>query len=398
MTLLDEIRTEVQAIEADLIDLRHDLHRHPELAFEERRTAGIVADRLASAGLDVQTGVATTGVVARVDGGGGEECFAMRADMDALPIQEGADVPYRSTVPGVMHACGHDVHTTVLLGAGLVLQRLHGRLGGDVKLIFQPGEETVGGAMPMIDAGVLESPKVAAILGIHTDGAYGWDTISLLYGENLAAADIVEIDVVGHGVHGAMPHEGRDPVLAASNVVLALQQLVSRRLDPTEHAVVSICTIEGGTAFNIIPPQVSLKGTVRTLNEEVRGQMAEGVCEVAAQAAVAYGCTARVKYIRGCPPLFTDRDLTALVERAGTEAFGPDRVVVRDKPIMGAEDFAYFAERVPAAHIMLGIKPERDAPKVSFHDPAYRADDRCIGTGVTALCAAAAAYFGSLAR
>ncbi len=393
MSIIDAIKTEVQGIENMLIEVRRDLHGHPELGFQEHRTAGIVADRLTEAGLAVQTGVGKTGVVARVDGDG-DKCFGLRGDMDALPIEELADVPYKSATPGIMHACGHDVHTTALLGAGLVLQKLRDRLPGKVKLVFQPAEETVGGAMPMIEDGVLENPKVGAACAIHTDGDIPWHTIGLLYGENLAAADVLEIDIEGRGVHGAMPHEGRDPILAASNVVVALQQLVSRRMDPLDPAVLSICAIEGGTAFNIIPPKVSLKGTVRTLNEETRAKMEEWVLEVAAHAAEAYGCTAHVNYMRGCPPLVTDHDVTATVERAGTRALGEENVVIRKKPVMGAEDFAYFAERVPSAHIMLGIKPDADYPKISFHDPHYWADDRCLATGVTILCAAAFEWLG----
>lgn len=388
MTLLDEIKTKTKELESQLIEVRHALHSHPELGFEETRTAKLVADRLEEAGLPVQREVAKTGVVAMLSGTG-DGCFAIRGDMDALPMQEEADVPYRSEVPGVMHACGHDVHTTVVLGAALVLQQLRDQIPGTVKFIFQPAEETVGGAAPMIEAGVLEDPTPDGACAIHTDGSYAWDTIGLRYGENLAAADIVVIEICGHGVHGAMPHEGRDPILAGAGVILALQQLVSRRVDPTEPAVVSMCAIEGGTAFNIIPPKVTIKGTVRTLNEAVRKQMETLVCDVAEKAAAGYGCEAKVQYIRGCPPLINDRNLTAIVEDAVRKALGDEHVVLRDKPIMGGEDFSYFAERVPAAQIMLGIKSSPDDPKVSFHDPHFVADDRCIATGVVAMCATA---------
>ena len=393
MATIDEIRTAVQQLEPQLIELRHDLHRHPELGFQEQRTSALVLERLQEAGLKVRQGVAKTGIVALVEGDG-DRCLALRGDMDALPIQEEADVPYKSERPGLMHACGHDVHTTVVLGAALVLQGLRERLPGKVKFIFQPAEETVGGAQPMIEEGALEDPAPEAICAIHTDGSYAWDTIGLRYGENLAAADVVEIEIVGQGVHAAMPHEGRDPILASAGVILALQQLASRRVDPTDAVVLSICAIEGGSAFNIIPPQVKMKGTVRTLGEPVRKQMETLVREVAEKTAAAYGCAARVNYMRGCPPLVNDLDLTAIMEKALKGALGEERVVFRDKPIMGAEDFAYFAERIPGTQLMLGIKGSADAPKISFHDPRFTADDRCIATGVTALCAAAIEYLG----
>ena len=394
MNLVDRIKTEVAQLEPALIDLRHDLHQHPELGFQEQRTAGRVMDACAEAGIETRGNVAETGVVAWVEGRG-EGCFALRGDMDALPMQEEADVPYRSQADGAMHACGHDVHTTVVLGAGLVLQRLREELPGTVKFIFQPAEETVGGALPMIEAGALGPPAPDAICAVHTDGSYPWDTVAVRYGENLAAADVVQIDVCGHGVHGAMPHEGRDPVVAAAGVVLALQQVVSRRVDPTDPAVLSLCAIEGGTAFNIIPPKVTIKGTVRTLTEDVRGLMQETLTEVAESTAAGYGCTANVRYTRGCPPLFNDLELTARVEQACADALGPEHVQRRERPIMGAEDFAYFAERLPATQLMLGIKSQASDPKVSFHDPHYVADDRCIATGVVALCATAVACLGA---
>ena len=391
MMLFDEIKTKTRELEPELIEFRHDLHSHPELGFQERRTAKLVADRLEEVGLSVQREVAKTGVVALLEGVG-DKCIALRGDMDALPMQEETDVPYKSEVPGVMHACGHDVHTAVVLGAALVLQQLNDQIPGKAKFIFQPAEETVGGAAPMIEAGVLENPTLDGAVAIHTDGSYTWDTIALRYGENLAAADVVEIEVCGHGVHGAMPHEGRDPILASAGVVLALQQLVSRRVDPTDPAVLSLCAIEGGTAFNIIPPKVRIKGTVRTLNEAVRKQMEALVCDVAEKTAAGYGCEAEVRYIRGCPPLINDNDLTAVVEDAVRKALGEEHVTYRPKPIMGGEDFSYFAERVQATQIMLGIKSSADDPKVSFHDPHFVADDRCLATGVIAMCATAVEF------
>jgi len=394
--LLDEIKAKTKELEPDLIEVRHDLHSHPELGFQETRTATLVADRLEEAGLCVQREVAKTGVVAMLEGVG-DKCFAMRGDMDALPIQEEADVPYKSQVPGVMHACGHDVHTTVVLGAALVLQQLKDQIPGQVKFIFQPAEETVGGAAPMIEAGVLENPTPDGACTIHTDGSYAWDTIGLRYGENLAAADVVTIEVNGHGVHGAMPHEGRDPIVASAAVILALQQLVSRRVDPTDPAVVSLGLIEGGTAFNIIPPKVTIKGTVRALNESVRKQIEVLLSDVAEKTAAAYGCEAKVEYIHGCPPLISDNDLTALAEDAVKKALGDEHVALREKPIMGGEDFSYFAERVPATQIILGIKSSADDPKVSFHDPRFVADDRCVATGVVAMCATAVEFLTSRA-
>ena len=391
MDLKEQIDQEACSIAGKLIEIRRDIHQLPELGFEEHRTSDLVARELTEAGLVVRRNVGQTGVVGLINGGDGP-CFALRADMDALPIQEENDLPFKSENEGVMHACGHDIHTTVLTGVGLVLQRLKDRLPGKAKLVFQPSEEKISGAAAMLEDGVMEDPKIDAICAVHVDGDYTWDTVALRYGENLAAADRIDIDILGKGTHGAMPHEGNDPILAGAAVITALQQAVSRRTNPVEPAVVSVCQIEGGTAFNIVPPKVTMAGTVRTLTKELRQNMEEWLPQIVRDTAAAHGCQGVAKYTRGCPPLTHDDALTALAEETLREALGAEKVLLKEKPMMGAEDFAFFAERVPATQIVLGIKENADAPKVTFHDPAFIADERCITTGVRALCSLAIGY------
>jgi amidohydrolase len=391
VTMLDPNRL-TQAVNGhlpEMLDLRRDFHRHPELSGQETRTADRAATRLEQAGLKVQRGVSGAGFTALL--GSGEPCVALRADMDALPITEETGLPWASETPGVMHACGHDFHTAWLVGAGLVLQDL-GLPRGSVKLIFQPAEEALWGATGMIAGGALEAPRVSAIAGAHvwTEAVVG--DIALMPGPNLAAADRFTITLHGQGTHGSSPHRGADPIPAAAELVLALQTLVSRRLDPLHAGVVSVCQLHGGTAFNIIPPRIELSGTVRTLEIEDRDLLQAALCEMASQVAAVHGCRAEVDYERGVPPTVADEQVTTLAREALTAVLGADHVPAPTCPNMGAEDFSYYLERVPGAWLRVGCAPsDASAGQLSLHGPHFIADEGCLAPAMAGMAAFALA-------
>jgi amidohydrolase len=388
--MLQQLCAEVDGLRNDMIGWRRRIHRRPELAFQEHETSALVADVLANAGIDHRTGVGGTGVVGVVRGGRRGKCIGLRADMDALPIQEATGLDFASEKPGVMHACGHDCHTAILLGAGLALHRHREKLRGRVKLIFQPAEEAVSGAPRMIADGVLERPRMDAVVAVHM-----WKdpvgVVSLRYGEHLAAADGVQITIRGKGGHGAMPHVAADPILGAANVIVALQQIASRRVDPVKPAVVSICKIEGGTAFNIIPEEVKLLGTVRTFGGEVQDLVEAEVKRIARQTARAYGCRARVSYRRSCPALLHDEALTRLAEETCAQVLGAESVKVETDPCMGSEDFAFFAEHVPATQVAVGARAP-DGPELVFHHPGFSPDEGALPIAAKALASLAWRY------
>ncbi|MGQ9732060.1 MAG: M20 metallopeptidase family protein [Candidatus Zipacnadales bacterium] len=381
--MLQQISEAVTKIADEMITIRREIHRHPETALQEHQTAALIAQQLSKAGIEVHTGVGKTGVVGIVRGAKRGKCIALRADMDALPIPEKTGLPYASQIPGVMHACGHDCHVAMVLAAGWVLQQHRERLKGCVKLIFQPAEESVCGAPLMIAHGVLERPKLDAIVAVHV-----WKnpvgTISLRYGEHLAAADRFTITIQGKGGHGATPHLAADPVLAAANVILALQQIVARRLDPVRPAVVSVCRINGGSAFNIIPDEVTVQGTARTFGGSTQDLVEEELKRVAKGAAKTYGCRAKVSYTRSCPALVHNEALTRLTQKVCEELLGEKKVIIEREPCMGAEDFAFFAAHVPATQVAVGIQ-DPHGPEVVFHSSHFVVDERGLLVGAQAL-------------
>jgi amidohydrolase len=390
MGMIRELCASIDRAQRQLLRIRRQIHRRPELGFQETETAALLAETLREAGLAVRTGVGGTGVVGVIRGGRPGRCIGLRADMDALPIQEETGLPFASERPGMMHACGHDANVTMTLGAALALQEHREKLRGKVKIVFQPAEETVGGALRMLADGVLERPRMHAMVAVHA-----WTepvgVVTLRYGENLAAADKLSITVRGEGAHAAAPHRGRDPVVAAANVILALQQIASRRVDPVRPVVVSICRVQGGSAFNIIPQEVELLGTVRTLGGEVQDFVEAEVKRVAHDAAKAYGCRAKVVYTRGCPALVHDEALTRLAEETCRKLLGAENVRLGPDPNMGAEDFAFFAEHLPVTQVAVGVAPPGKAPPV-LHSPTFLADERGISVGAKALASIAWTY------
>ena len=383
----------VDRIKDRLMNIREDFHSHPELSFQEERTSGKISGILREMELDeVDTGIAKTGVVGLLRGAAPGKTFALRADMDALTIQEENDVPYRSKNNGVMHACGHDVHMTAVLGAAMVLSQMRDKLKGNVKFIFQPAEEIAGGAKMMVAEGVLEEPpKVDAIIAIHVWPNLDVGTIGVKAGPAMAAMDKFEIIVRGTGGHGAMPHLTRDPVVAAAQIINSLQTIVSRSIDPIQPAVFSVCMIEGGTASNVIPKEVLMMGTARTLDEEVKARAIQRIREMLKGIGEALDIQCEFNYMDGCPVLINDPEMIGLVQRAGAVVVGSGNVLPLD-PTMVGEDFTHFARAVPGAMFCVGVRDEETGFTSSVHRPTFDVSAEAITTGAAMLSQAALMY------
>ena len=368
-----------------IVRLRRELHRRPELGFEEQWTANLVADRLAELGIGVRTRVGKTGVVGDLGQSGPR--IALRADMDALPIQEENEVDYASENPGVMHACGHDVHVACLLGAAELLagEEEAGRLQGQVRFLFQPAEEGqdsegLSGAMRMVDEGVMEG--VDAVVGLHVWADLPVGAMSLREGASSAFTDKFELAITGKECHGAFPHDGFDAIAISAQVINALQSLVSRRLDPTRAKVLSVGTIRGGTKENIIAGRVTMTGTIRTFEQDTRQDLFSEL-ERAASVARALGGNYELSVRPGYIPVVNDPRLTSLVRQVGTDLLGADNV--HDAPLeMGGEDFSCYAERAPGCFFLLGGELPGE-PRRLHHHPRFDVDERCLPIGAALL-------------
>ncbi|TYP53335.1 M20 metallopeptidase family protein [Thermosediminibacter litoriperuensis] len=379
---MKEIREEVQKIFPKVQALRRDFHAHPELGFEEVRTSKIVAETLKSLGLEVQTGIAKTGVVGLLDTGKPGPTVALRADMDALPVRDAKKVPYASTVEGVCHACGHDGHTAMLLGAAMVLSSLKDTFTGKVKFIFQPCEEILpGGAKFMVEAGVLENPKVDNMFGLHLWTNYPAGTVGLKAGPFMAAVDSFTAEIIGKGGHGSAPHETVDAVVVAAQVVTALQTIVSRSVKPSEPAVVSVGTLQAGYTFNIIADIAKISGTVRSYSEEVRTLIQKRMEEILKGITGAYGADYRFNYTRGYPAVITDEKVTGYARQIAAEVVGAENVIDAE-PVMGSEDFAYYLQKVPGTFAFVGAKNEAKGIVAPHHHPEFDIDEDALAIGV----------------
>lgn len=365
------------------VEVRRHLHRRPELSFAEHRTHEYLAGRLRELGYSPQTGMAGgTGLKAVLEGGRPGPTVALRADIDALPITEETGLEFASENPGIMHACGHDVHTAILLATARALMSVRSEVPGRVVMLFQPGEEKhPGGAPGMIRDGALENPKVDAIFGLHVEpgltvGHMGFDA-----GPRMAAPDEFEVTVVGKGGHGAHPDLTVDPVLTAAQIITLLQQAVSRNVDPLRPAVVTVGMIQGGTAPNIIPDEVHFKGTIRTLDEETRQKLRDRVEAVIRGVCDAAGATYRFTYLPGYPVLVNDEAMTDLARRAASAVLGPERVEGM-VPSMGGEDFAYYLQVVPGTFGRLGATPAGVESPHGLHTSRLMIDEEAIAVGV----------------
>jgi len=385
---------------AKVVEWRRAIHKHPELSAQEEKTAALVAKVLTDLGLEVRKNVGGHGVVGLLKGTqpGPAKTVGLRADMDALSMQEETGLPFASEVPGVMHACGHDAHTAMLLGAACVLSEMKDALKGNVKFIFQPAEELnpTGGAPGMIKDGVLENPNVDAIFALHVWPGFETGTIISRAGAMMGASDRIFLTITGKTSHGSAPHQGIDAIVIASQVVGGLQTLVSRTVAPLDSAVVSIGTIKGGYRYNVIADKVEMEGTVRTLNPATQDKLPDLIERAAAGYARALGGDASLKYVRGYPPTLNAPELFALVSKSFASSMSDGRFVTLESPDLGGEDFSFFARERPCLMAWLGCRP---AGKVSrdmavLHNSGFDPDEGCFLWGVRFLASCAVDFLG----
>ncbi len=406
-TLDQRIDEAAARVESKVIECRRDIHQHPELANRETRTAKVVADRLKELGIEIRTGVAHTGVVGILRGGKPGRVVALRADMDALPVVEQVDLPFKSTVRttfngqdvGVMHACGHDAHVAILLGVAEILSGIRAELPGTVVFLFQPAEEGVpegetGGASLMVKEGALDNPKVGAVFGLHVTSRYAVGEIAYRPGGMMAAVDPFTIKVHGKQTHGAYPWLGVDPIVVASQIVLGLQTIPSRQLDTTiAPAVVTIGVIRGGVRNNIIPDTVDMAGSIRSLDAKMREEILTRVKRTTEQIAASAGATADVTIEPGYPIVYNDPALTETMAPTLRRVAGAENVSVVH-PVLGAEDFSFYQEKVPGLFFWIGTRPKDQTPEQapSNHSPLFYVDESGLQLGVRALAHVAVDY------
>ena len=374
------IKDEIARDHALLTEWRRDFHAHPELAFEEERTSALVAERLESFGVEVHRGLAKTGVVGRLTAGTGNRAIALRADMDALPMQEGNDFAHASKTPGLMHGCGHDGHTTMLLGAAKYLAETK-QFDGTIYFVFQPAEEAEGGAEVMVKEGLFEKFPVESIYGMHNWPGMPVGEFAIAPGPMMAAFDIFDLVIRGRGSHGAMPHQGVDSIVMASKVVDALQTIASRNIDPIDSLVVSVTQIHGGDAYNVIPDEVILRGTVRSFSEAVRDTVEPAMRRIADGVCAALGGTAELRYERRYPATVNSVEETAHAAAAASAIVGDDKIERSPVPSMGSEDFAYMLREKPGSYVWVGNG--EGAGGCMLHNPGYDFNDEVIPIGVT---------------
>ena len=371
-------------LSAEFIAYRRDFHQHPELGFEEIRTAKIVTYFLQQLGIEVES-IAGTGVVGLLKGKPGGKTIALRADMDALTIPEQTGTEYASTHPGIMHACGHDGHTAILMGTAKLLAE-HKNFTGNIKFIFQPAEEGPGGALPMLEAGVLDNPRVDTAVGLHLGTIkYTTGQIALRDQAVCAAPDTIQITIKGKGGHGAHPHNSVDAIVTAGHIITSLQSIISREMDPLASAVITIGTINGGYRQNIIADEVVMRGTVRTLDSTVRDSMPERIERILKGICDSFRCEYEFAYEKGYPVLVNDTATTEHVRQVASRLLGEGNVFWAPHPSMGGEDFSYFAEKVPSCFFSLGAMNVDKQCNYPGHHPKFNFDENAIPVGMALL-------------
>lgn len=387
MSINSEISEQINRIEAELIENRRYIHMHPELSFREYNTSSFIQKKLDEMGIKYVSGIAENGICAYIYGNKNIEFESMksiliRADMDALPIDEVSDKPYKSQNKNVMHACGHDAHVAVLLGVCKVLNNFKDKFGGVVKAVFQPGEETSGGALPMIEEGVLENPHTDVCVALHCDSDLDCGTIRVKPGSLYASPDDFRITVKGKGGHGAEPHNCIDPIMISACIIQALNNLISRETDPFDNAVISVGSIHGGSATNIIPDSVEIQGTARSLTNEVRGFLKKRIGETAEGICKTFGAECEYEYTELFPPLINDEKLVEDVYDSACRSIGKDKCVWGGAPTMAGEDFSYFSQNRPSVLFKLGCRNKSLGIVSPIHHSSFDIDENCLKTGV----------------
>ena len=374
----------IRALDAEMVDIRHQIHQNPELGFEEVATSDLVAERLVRWGYEVHRGLGKTGVVGTLKVGNGTKRLGIRADMDALPVQETNGRPWASKVLGKMHACGHDGHTTMLLGAARHLAATR-NFDGTLHLIFQPAEEGMGGARVMIEDGFFEQFPCDAVFALHNMPGLEAGKLGFISGPAMASSDSAVITVTGKGGHGAMPQMSVDPVVAASAIVMSLQTIVSRNVPPLDTAIVTVGAFHAGTTFNVIPEKAELKLTIRALRPQVRDQLQQRITEIAQAQAAVYGASAEVHYDRRYPVLVNDAEATDFARQVALDWVGEAGVIPNLAPLTGSEDFAFFLEKCKGSYLLLGNGTGQGIGEggCMVHNPNYDFNDRVLGTGAS---------------
>jgi amidohydrolase len=388
--ILPDFRQEAAALFDTMVALRRDFHRHPELGFQEHRTGRIVAERLAELGFEVQRGVGQTGVVGLLEGARPGPTLLLRFDMDALPIDEENDVPYKSQTPGVMHACGHDGHTAMGLALAEIMARCRPAMAGALKFVFQPAEEGLGGAFAMIADGVLENPRPDAALAMHIWVPEPLGVVRIVEGPCMASSSVFTLTVQGKGGHGAAPHLATDPILAAAHIVAALQSIVSRNTNPQDSVVVSIGQFTAGTTFNVIPDRAEIKGTVRSYDKELHRMVYRRILEMAQNMATAFSCTASMETVAIVATVNNAPEPTAVVRAAATQVLGAEKIVARRT--MASEDMGYILEEIPGCYFFVGGSNAAKGLTYPHHHPKFDFDERAMIDGVAIMAQAVANY------
>jgi amidohydrolase len=385
-----DFKHEAECLFPDLVRTRRDLHRHPELGFQERRTAALVAETLTGLGLEVQTGVGQTGVVALLEGARPGPTVLLRFDMDALPIQEESAHHYVSTNPGVMHACGHDGHVAMGLALARLFARCQADMSGALKFLFQPAEEGLGGALAVLAGGALENPRPDVALAMHLWSPVPLGQARVVEGPAMASSSVFTIVVEGEGGHGAAPHLATDPIVAAAQIVIALQSIVSRNTNPQDSVVLSIGEFSAGTTFNVIPERAVLKGTVRSYDKATHRMVYRRILEMATHTAIAYGCRATMETVAIVSTVVNAPEPTAVVRAAAGRVLGEENIL--EHRTMASEDMGYILQEIPGCYFFIGCSNGNPATRYSHHHPRFDFDERAMVYGVAVMAEAAAHY------
>lgn len=386
------IKQLVEQFLPEVLDLRRTMHENPELSFKEFQTTDLIYETLKHTDIQLQKCTGGTGVIGLLEGGKKGKVLALRADIDALPIVEKTGLAFASKKEGIMHACGHDIHTSVLLGAALILNELKDELAGTIKFIFQPAEEVMGGAEFMIREGALHEPAVDHIVCLHTWPFMDAGKVGIRSGAMMASANQFELKVLGSGGHAAHPHKSVDPIPVAAKIIDALQQIVSRQVSPVDSAVVTIGQIHGGTADNIIANEVKISGTVRTLHKEMRDFIENRIGKISHSIAEAFGAEVVYTFHDGTPPVINDADLVTRFAEAITEQMGEETIEELEEPSLGGEDFAFYLEHVDGMLFRLGTANDDENSRKGLHNPQIIFDERSIPTGIEAMTSFAIRY------